>query len=70
MYFEAKKQAKSIGSVGRMTYVGVLDSDNSHKVTSFHLDGQLMKLVEEYGPRSVPYDLKFDGEYYFYPPEE
>lgn len=63
--FEAKKLSEAVGSVGRKTVLAVMDSDELWKMTSRELDEQLNMWFVQYGPKPIPRETKFTGEYYF-----
>jgi hypothetical protein len=63
--FEAKKLSEAVGSVGKRTALSIIRSDGSRKITSLELDSQLNSWFKEYGPKPIPRDTKFTGEYYY-----
>jgi 20S proteasome alpha/beta subunit len=62
--YEAKKYSEGVGTVGKTTDLAVLTSAGMRR-TSVDIDNQLEKLFDKYGPKPIPDDLKFKGEYYF-----
>jgi 20S proteasome alpha/beta subunit len=63
--FEAKKLSESIGSVGKQTWISVLHHDGSSNITSREVDKELESWYEEYRPKKVRRDRKFNGKYYY-----
>lgn len=63
--YEAKRAAETVGSVGRETDISILSKDGSLQYTSFGLDAQLKEMYKKYGPKPLPEQLKYKGEYYF-----
>ena len=63
--YEAKKFAESVGSVGLRTHISIISEDGSSQLTSVNVDRQLEACYSKYGPKPLPEDLKFKGEYYY-----
>lgn len=58
--YEAKREAESVGSVGKKLWLGLLSPDKGIKIITSEYESQLEPFYSEYGPRRIPDDFKLE----------